>query len=346
MKHIKIKKQKDSRVVLLEKSLKKIEEYCKAEKKVIITDKNVKKALGSIFPKYKIIEIGVGEQFKTLDTVQKIYEKFLELELERSSLVIGIGGGIVCDVTGFAASTYLRGLNFGFVPTTLLAQVDASIGGKNGVNFKGYKNLIGTITQPKFILYDFKLLETLPLHEIKNGFAEVIKHAVIKDRRFFSYLEKNYEKALSLNRKVIKRIVYTSLKIKTTIVKKDETEKNERRKLNFGHTIGHALEKTNKISHGEAISIGMVAAAKLSELKGLLKKEEVEKISDLIVKFGLPVKIRVNDKEKIIDAIKKDKKREKGKINFVLLKTIGNAKIIKINIKELEAVLNDMCQHS
>ena len=177
-------------------------------------------------------------------------------------LIVAIGGGIVCDVAGFAASTYMRGLSFGFVPTTLLAQVDASVGGKNGVNLHGYKNLVGTFAQPGFVLCDPELLRTLPTEEVRNGFAEVIKQAAIGDALLFSFLEAGPDAALSLDRAAIDRIVYDCLKVKTNIVKEDELETGERRKLNFGHTVGHAVEKVHGLRHGEAVSIGMMAAAR------------------------------------------------------------------------------------
>ena len=245
---------------------------------MIVTDGSVRSLYGDLFPPWEVIEIGIGERSKTLATVERIYEAFLQYEIDRSSFVVAIGGGLVCDVAGYAASTYLRGLRFGFVPTTLLAQVDASVGGKNGVNFKGYKNLVGTFTQPLFVLCDFALLKTLPEPELKNGFAEAIKTAAIGDAHLFSFLETAWKGALSLEPDVIERIVYDCLTVKSRIVSFDEREKGERRKLNFGHTVGHALEKVNHLRHGEAVSLGMVAAAKLSARRGFLTEDDVERL--------------------------------------------------------------------
>ncbi|VVB98401.1 3-dehydroquinate synthase [uncultured archaeon] len=289
MRTLKIEGKTGTSEIVLGESISNLAKYCEGSETVIITDRNVRALHGASFPKAEIIEIGIGEHNKTLKTVEGIYEKFLELGLDRSSCVAGIGGGIVCDVAGFAASTYLRGLKFGFAPTTLLAQVDASIGGKNGVNFKGYKNLVGTFRQPNFVLCDFEMLKTLPPRELRNGFAEIVKHGAIADAQLFSYLEENCKNALAIHRTAIEKIVYDSLMVKSRIVSLDETEKGERRKLNFGHTFGHAIEKTTGLPHGEAISIGMVAAARLSAAKGLLASKEADRIESLLKALGLPV---------------------------------------------------------
>lgn len=323
-------------------SINQLQNYYKEEKVVIITDKNIQSLHSNSFPKCDIIEIEVGEKSKTLETVQDIYQRFLELEVDRSSLIVGIGGGVVCDVTGFAASTYMRGVNFGFVPTTLLAQVDAGIGGKNGVNFKEYKNLIGVFKQPKFCLFDFDLLKTLPRQELRCGFAEIIKHAAIGNYALFTYLEDNCEAALSLKKEVIERVVYDSLNVKAKIVAIDETEKRERMKLNFGHTIGHAIEKATGLRHGEAISIGMVVAANLSVAKGLLTKSNAERIKKLLENFGLPTKLKISH-EVIFDAIKRDKKRRGKQLNMALLEDIGKVTIREIKFEELKGVLDDLC---
>ncbi|MBS3067077.1 3-dehydroquinate synthase [Candidatus Micrarchaeota archaeon] len=320
-------------------SLANLASYCTSGKTVIVTDNNVRRLHANKFPKAEIIEIERGEDAKTLATVHQLYEKFLELELDRSSLVIAIGGGIVCDVTAFAASTYLRGMRLALVPTTLLAQVDASVGGKNGVNFKGYKNLIGTIRQPELCLFDFDLLKTLSQQELRNGFAEIVKCGAIADANLFAYLEQHHSEAFSHKKTAIEKVVYDSLVVKTDIVAKDEREESgERMKLNFGHTLGHAIEKTIGLPHGEAISIGMVAVANLSVAKGLLSNKDAERIESLLKKIGLPTKLDY-DKSKVIDAVRKDKKRREDDINFVLLEKIGKAKIEKININELEGIL-------
>ena len=297
------------------------------------------------YTKAPVIEIGLGEENKTLCTIQEIYGKFLEMELERDSLVVGIGGGIVCDVAGFAASTYARGVKFGFVPTTLIAQADASVGGKNGVNLQGYKNLVGTIRQPEFVLCDFELLKTLPQRELACGFAEVIKHAAIADAALFSYLEEHLAEALTFKRPVIEKVIHDSLLVKTAIVAADEKESGNRMKLNFGHTVGHAIEKCLSMRHGEAVAIGMVAAANLSCAKGMIAEKDAKRVAALLEKAGLPTQIAKGkaDAAALLDAVKKDKKRKGGRIRMSLLQEIGKAKICEVELGELEGVLRDLC---
>jgi len=316
-------------------TIRNLEKYIPSKNVVLITDTTVKKYYENQFPPYPLITLKTGETIKTLDTVRNIYEKLLEFEADRSTFIVGIGGGIVCDITGFAASTYLRGVRFGFVSTTLLSQVDASVGGKNGVNFKGYKNLIGVFNQPEFVICDPDLLRTLPRKEILNGMAEIVKHAAIEDSNFFTYLEKHFQKALALDIGVIEKLVYDSIVIKSRVVNQDELEKGTRRKLNFGHTFGHAFEKTAGVDHGEAVSAGMVAAAVLSVKKGRLSADDAGRIKALLQKIGLPVIIQAEGK-KIFDALKKDKKRKGDLIYFVLLNGIGNAFVEQIPLKTLE----------
>jgi 3-dehydroquinate synthase len=344
MKEISLTGSRTTSRIFVGMSLRNLADLRGIEKTVVITDSNVYRLHGETFSQYRTIVIEPGEQHKTLHTVQRIYEDLLDLECDRSSFILGIGGGVVCDVAGFVASTYLRGLSFGFVPTTLLAQVDASVGGKNGVNFKGYKNLVGTINQPEFVLCDPEVLKTLTRAELKNGFAEVVKQALIGNVALFSRLEKDPEAALSLGKDVVEGIVYDSLMVKTGIVSKDETELGERRKLNFGHTFGHALEKTAGLSHGEAVSVGMVMETRLSEARGLLRGKEVKRIVDTLDGLGLPTAFK-GDREALIDAIRKDKKREDGHIHSVLLEGVGKAVVKAININEIMEIADDMCQH-
>jgi 3-dehydroquinate synthase len=291
-------------------------------------------------PTDRIIQIGTGEKIKTLDTVAYILKKLMEMEADRTIFILGIGGGIVCDVAGFVASIYLRGVRFGFVSTTLLSQVDASVGGKNGVNFEGYKNMVGVFNQPDFIICDPVFLKTLPEKELQNGCAEIVKHAAIADPDLFTYLETHYKEILQLERDVIEKVVYESVKIKSEVVNRDEKEKGERRRLNFGHTIGHAIEKVTGSAHGEAISVGMCAAAKISEKRGLLLDEDRARIERILGNLKLPVQISA-DRERLLDAMTRDKKREGDRIHFVLLNGIGNAVVEEILIKELEAILMD-----
>ncbi len=328
--------------IMVGERLENLKNYIPAENVVIITDKNVRRIYEKNFPQCEVIEISTGEKIKNLDTLQDIYGKLVDIEADRSIFIVGVGGGIVCDIAGFVASTYLRGVRFGFVSSTLLAQVDASVGGKNGVNFHGYKNIIGNFNQPEFVVCDMNLLKTLSKREVLCGFGEIAKHAFIGDIKMCEYLEENYGRALNLDEEVINKLVYDSVVIKSTIVNLDEREKGERRKLNFGHTFGHAIEKTtNMLLHGEAISVGMVVASNLSVKKGLLSGEEAKRIEALLALLELPVTLDL-DRKKMIDAIKRDKKREGDNIDFVLLESLGNAILEKISISELEEVVFDL----
>jgi len=321
--------------------LENLSQYIPSDNVVIITDENVSRYYLKKFPEFKVITIGTGEGVKTLDTAASIYQELLGSDSTRSTFLVGIGGGIVCDIAGFIASTFLRGINFGFVSSTLLSQVDASVGGKNGVNHKGYKNMIGVFNQPEFVICDNLLLKTLPKRELLSGFAEIVKHAAIEDAGYFDYLEENHEKALGLDPEVIEKIVYDSVIIKSNVVNRDEKEKGERRKLNFGHTFGHAIEKTQKIPHGEAVSLGMVLAASLSVKKGLLAPEKAERLTSLLEKYKLPVKIDF-DRNLILEALDKDKKRKGDNIGFVLLDDIGKSVIREIPIAELKSVIHEL----
>jgi 3-dehydroquinate synthase len=327
--------------VVIGEILQNLREYIGSEKKVIITDKNVRRLYSKDFPPYEVIEIGTGERIKNLDTVQAVYRKLLGLEVDRSSFIVGIGGGIVCDIAGFVASTYLRGVRFGFVPTTLLSQVDASVGGKNGVNFHGYKNLVGIFNQPEFVICDMNLLKSLPEREIMCGFSEIVKHAAIAQADLFSYLEEHYKKALELDTEVVEKLVCDSVLIKSSIVNRDETEQGERRKLNFGHTFGHALEKSTGIPHGEAISLGMVVASAISARRGLLSEEDMARVETLLEKLKLPTRLRFDGKG-VLDALRRDKKRKGDRIYFVLLHGIGNAVVEEIAINELETAVHEI----
>jgi 3-dehydroquinate synthase len=317
-----------------------LEKYIPAENVVIITDVNVRHFYQNDFPPHPVITIQTGEKIKNLDTVRSIYGKLVELGTDRSTLIIGIGGGIVCDITGFVASTFLRGVRFGFVSSTLLSQVDASVGGKNGVNFQGYKNMVGVFNQPEFVICDLNLLHTLPEKEILCGLAEIVKHAAIGDADLFNYLEEHYQKALTLDTVVIERLVYDSVVIKSDIVNKDEKEKGERRKLNFGHTFGHAIEKTAGVRHGEAVSAGMVMASELSVKRGHLQAKDAQRIKNLLRNLKLPTRLPI-DRKTVFDALQKDKKRQGDRIYFVLLEDIGKPFVDQISIKELDNVISD-----
>lgn len=338
MKTAAIKGHPRDSVIMIGERLEDLGKYIPVERPIIITDANVAAGWGKHFPPADVITIGTGEKIKTFDTVQYIYEQLLKLEADRASFIIGIGGGIVCDIAGFVASTYMRGVRFGFVSSTLLSQVDASVGGKNGFNVGGYKNIVGVFSQPEFVICDLNLLKTVPQKEILSGFAEIIKHGAIADKSLFAYLEKNRGRALALDSAVIEKLVYDSVIIKSEIVNQDEKEKGERRKLNFGHTFGHAIEKTTQVRHGEAVSAGMVLASALSVKKGTLTENDSRRIAGLLDSYGLPVRLDY-DHAAVIENLRMDKKREGELIYFVLLSEIGKAYVERIDIQELETLL-------
>ncbi len=335
MRYLEIKGSSKVSKLIVGESYKNVEKYLPSSNVVIVADSNVYNLYHDTFPQYRTIKIDASEKVKSLDTVSFIINELVEMEADRGLFLLGMGGGIICDITGFVASIYMRGVPFGFISTTLLSQVDASVGGKNGVNFRGYKNIVGVFNQPDFVICDPDMLKTLPDEEILNGCAEIIKHGAIADKNLFEYLENNHKGILKLDNDVIERVVYDSIKIKSGVVSRDEKEKGERRILNFGHTIGHAVEKVTGISHGKAVSIGMAAGATLSESMGILSHDGKERIVTLIKNLGLPVELKA-DKHRILDAMKRDKKREGGNIHFVLLHGLGNAVVENISIKELE----------
>ncbi len=324
--------------ILIGESLQNLQRYVPAARPIIITDVNVGKLYHLDSMAAKVIIIGTGEEIKTLETVEDIYSQLISWGADRSAFIVGIGGGIVCDIAGFVASTYLRGVRFGFVATTLLAQVDAAIGGKNGVNFERYKNMVGLFQQPEFVICDPEVLKTLPQKEIACGLAEIVKHAAIADPDLFAYLERHAEDILELESRAVKKVVSASVRIKASIVRRDETEKGERRILNFGHTFGHAIEFATGVPHGEAVSLGMVYASNLSFKRGLLTDAENQRLQVLLNDLHLPT--RFNSKtEGVAEAIGKDKKRADVRIHFVLLNGIGNAVVEQIAVEELKETL-------
>jgi len=329
--------------ILVGESRLNVSKYLPTGKKLaIITDSNVRELYGKDFPQGEIIEIGQGEEIKTIDTVYKILGRLVELEFDRSSYILAIGGGIVCDIAGFVASIFMRGISFGFISSTLLSQVDASVGGKNGVNFEGFKNMVGCFNLPEFVICDMEMLKTLRREEILCGLGEIVKHGAIADKDLFEFIEANAEKVAHLDSDTLQRFVFDSAVIKSNIVNQDAREKGERRKLNFGHTFGHAVEKVTKIPHGMAVSIGMVAAAELSVKKGLLKREDADRLLKLLEALEMPTKLEL-DKEAALGALKRDKKREGDILNFVLLTSIGSATVEEININDLKDIVDDLC---
>ncbi len=338
MKQLLVRAASGSSRILVGESIDNLKQYVDPHRTVIITDSTVARLYQKQFPACPIISIDSGEQIKTLETVATIFRQLVEIEADRSSVILGIGGGIVCDVAGFVASTYMRGIPFGFVSTTLLSQVDASVGGKNGVNFGGYKNMVGVFSQPEFVVCDMMLLKTLPFREIQCGFAEIIKHGAIADGRMLDFLENHRDAALDLDSAIIEHLVYRSVEIKAGVVTRDEREQGERRKLNFGHTFGHAIEKLTGIPHGEAVGIGMVLAATLSVQKGLLPPTDAQRLERIVESYGLPVRPPV-DAQSMLAAMRKDKKREGARIHFVFLDALGSARVEEIPFDELHRLV-------
>lgn len=269
-----------------------------------------------------------GEKEKNIDSTKLIWQKLAENNFDRKSVIFNLGGGVIGDMGGFAASTYMRGVDFVNIPTTVLAQVDESVGGKTGIDFGGIKNLIGTFNQPKAVIIDIATVKTLPDREFNSGFAEIIKHGLIADKKYFETV--TTKKPREFSDEELETIIADSCEIKRNVVEDDINEKGVRKILNFGHTIGHAIEAisldTNKpLLHGESISIGIVAEAKLSSLKNYLSDEDVNEIKNALSKSGLPVSAEKIDKEAIFEKIKSDKKNISGKVQWTLLREIGSA---------------------
>lgn len=315
-----------------------VHHYLPDKKCVIITDEVVNRIYSEKFPPFPVITIGTGEQIKTLSTVESVCRQLIGLGCDRNSFILGIGGGIVCDIAGFVSSIFMRGISFGFVSTTLLSQVDASVGGKNGVNLDAFKNMVGVFSQPEFVLCDLSLLSTLPVPEISNGFAEVVKHGLISDPDLFSFLEANVSKAMKLDQDIIFRLVSDSVRIKSMVVQADETESGERRKLNFGHTLGHAMEKISPGGHGRAVSMGMIAALLFSMERTLLPADVLDRTARLLEALGLPVLLDFNARD-IMTAVLKDKKKEDGGLFFIFLEQIGRPRIEKISLEALDRMI-------
>lgn len=301
---------------------------------IVITDTNIDRLHKSLLGGCETILIGFGETSKTFSTVEMICRKLIDLGADRSTFILGVGGGIVTDITGFVASIYMRGVNFGFISTTLLGQVDASAGGKNGANLDGYKNMIGTFNQPKFVICDPEILQTLPDREFRAGLAEVIKAAVIADEAQMERLEQISFDELRKNTDLLSEVISAAIRVKIDIVGRDETERGERRKLNLGHTFAHAIEKCrcNK-NHGEAVAIGLSIISRFATRQGLLSATDCERIEALLLKFGFDLELPIDMKE-LLKEISKDKKCEGKILNVVLPTAIGECIVQKIAISK------------
>lgn len=295
---------------------------------VVITDANIDRLYPDLVHRYDYIIIGQGEGVKSLQTVEKVYRELMAMGADRSTFILGIGGGIVTDIAGFVAATYMRGVDFGFVSTTLLGQVDASIGGKNGVNVADYKNMVGTFRQPRFVISDVSMLETLPERQLRAGMAEVVKSALVGDADLFNYMEQ------AAGEKQYEEIVLRAVAVKAHIVAQDECEGGIRRLLNLGHTLGHALEKcTREVNHGEAVAIGMSQIAHASVRCGMLASYDAERVDALLQSLGFCLTPPVSMTD-VLREVKYDKKKSDNMLKVVMPVRIGECVVREMTFDE------------
>ena len=314
-----------------------LEKLVSKEQAVVITDEHIFDKHKRKFKGWNTIVLKPGEAYKIQQTVDMIIDQLIAFGADRKTTLIGVGGGVVTDMTGYVAGVYMRGIACGFVPTSILAMVDASIGGKNGIDVGVYKNMVGLIRQPKFLLYDHSFLKTLPKEEWQNGFAEIIKHACIKDAAMFATLQASSLASFKRDPAKLAALIQRNALIKTKVVVVDEFEQADRKLLNFGHTLGHAIENMYELSHGQAISIGMTYAAIMSQqIRGF---KDAEAVIGLLAKYGLPT-FADFDKKKAFKTLQMDKKKQAQGINYVLLQKIGKAVIQPLSFQELETILN------
>lgn len=302
----------------------------------IVTDSNVeplygeavKTELEKFFSKVTVFVMEAGEEHKQLSTVQALYTHLIHNNFERRDLLVALGGGVVGDLTGFAAATYLRGIDFVQMPTTLLAQVDSSIGGKTGVDFDSYKNMVGAFHQPKLVYMNLRTLNTLDAKQFACGMAEILKHGLLRDAAYYQWLKDHRENILKKDMDTLQEMIFRSCQIKADVVEQDPLEKGPRALLNLGHTIGHAIEKklNFQMLHGQCVALGCAAAAFLSMKRGLMDAADVEKIKEMNRMFQLPVRLDGGlSTQELLAATKKDKKMSQGRIRFILLRQIGEA---------------------
>lgn len=316
--------------------LSKLKEVADKQHSVILTDENVFAAFQKQLKGWNTIVVKAGEEYKIQQTADTVIDSLIDMEADRQTTLIGLGGGVITDLAGYVGATYMRGIRTGFVPTSLLAMVDASIGGKNGVDVGVYKNLVGTIRQPSFLFFDTTLLSSLPETEWQNGFAEIIKHAAIKDASMFRELAAADLSWYAKKKTAIEALVRRNALLKTKVVQTDETEQGERKLLNFGHTLAHALENQYELSHGQAVAIGMTYAANISTVLRGFKKAEA--LIAVIEQYGLPTYADF-DRAKAFDVLKHDKKRERSSLHYVLLDRIGKGVIHTLPLTDLKKII-------
>jgi 3-dehydroquinate synthase len=308
--------------------------YIPGESAVIITDDNILNFYGKNFTGLPVISISPGEKSKNLEVINKLAGKLLNLGIDRKGFIVGIGGGVVCDIAGFLGSVYMRGIGFGFVSTSLLSQVDASTGGKNGVNVGKVKNIIGSFNQPEFVICDPVMLKTLPDDEYLSGLAELIKNGVIRDSELVIEIEKNIDLILKRDTLFLEKLITRSIEIKASVVREDEKETGIRMILNFGHTFGHAIEAGTGIKHGFAVAGGMIIAADISVQLGFLQKDERDRLFNLLDSFKLLVKYDI-PYDQVKRFILQDKKKSGEAVNFVFLEETGKAIVKSIALTKL-----------
>jgi 3-dehydroquinate synthase len=301
---------------------------------VIITDDNILRFYGDRFPSAPVISVSPGEESKKLVIIEELAGKLLDAGMDRNGFILAIGGGVVCDLAGFLASVYLRGVRCGYVSSSLLSQVDASTGGKNGVNLGGTKNILGVIRQPEFVICDPSMLMTLPEDEYLSGLSEMIKTAIIGDRKMFDEIEGNYKGLMNREYQLMTRLVGRSVRFKAAVVTEDEKETGLRRILNFGHTFGHAIEMQTGVKHGFAVAAGMELATDFSLEKGLIDKADRDRIMNMLSKFGLVHRYEIPS-DRIEPLVMHDKKKSGSGIHFVFTAGIGKAVYEKISLAEV-----------
>jgi 3-dehydroquinate synthase len=300
----------------------------------IITDNNVNRIFGDRFPDFPVFSIKAGESSKQLEVIETLAERLIESGIDRTGYVLGIGGGVVCDITGFLASIYMRGIRCAYISSSLLSQVDASTGGKNGVNLGGIKNILGSFKQPEFVICDQAMLHTLPEEEYFSGLAELIKTAIIGDKNLFEMIENNREGILKRDTELMSKLISRAVNFKATVVTEDEKESGLRRILNFGHTYGHAIEAYKSFRHGYAVASGIELASRFSLSKGLIDTPEFDRIINLLKSFRLLRRHDIPD-DQMSNLVMKDKKKTGSDVNFVFIERIGKAVSVKIPISEV-----------
>lgn len=312
-----------------------------AQRCIFITDENVHRFYPDFFSNKETIIIHSGETQKSIQTVYDIYLQLIELGADRKTFLVGMGGGVVTDIAGFVASTYMRGLDFGFISTTLLGQIDAVIGGKNGINIDRFKNMAGTFCQPSFIINDPSFFQTLPENEFINGSAELIKHYLIADAEGFSLFRENFPLFQKKELRFLSELIFRHNQLKARIVETDETELGIRKILNFGHTLGHAIEREMQIPHGFAISQGMVLETKISRMLGFTDQQTENEVIAILEACRLPVRSAL-PMAAIISTIRSDKKKSGEYIDFVFIESIGKAGIHSMSLESLENILKQI----